>query len=99
MHCPGFVYNSYVLLGSDEEDEDPFFDDYQEQLAELNAEEPPEEEQEEEETEEDFEERTRSSLIEAFEEQNNSLSTIQVALHTCTCVFVIEVFSSICNCN
>lgn len=64
--------------GSDEEEEDPGYEDYREQLAELEAEEPPEEEEEEEEAEEDPNERMWTALVEKFEEQNESLSTLQV---------------------
>ena len=55
------------------------YDEYQEQLEELNAAEFIDEEEEEPEEEEDeVRERFKSSIIEKYEEQNEALFAIQV---------------------
>ena len=56
-----------------------YHDEYLEQLAEINDEDPPEvEEDEEEESEVEATERMKSTIIEQFEEQIESLSLLQV---------------------
>lgn len=63
------------------------YDEYQQQLAEVNAEEFLDEEEEEpEEGEDEVHERFNSSLIEKFEQQNESVFTLQVQL----CVLCLE---------
>ena len=72
-------------------------------MAELDAEEPPEEEEMEDEGEEEFEERTMTALREKYEEQTDTISSVQVRAisqflkfiqaffmnksTTCTCVY------------
>lgn len=68
-----------------EESDTGDYDEYQEQLAELNAEKFPEEEEEEpEEEEEEVHERFQSAIAEKFEEQNEAIFAlkVQISRHT-----------------
>ena len=91
--------------GSDleeEDDDDPFLDDYQEQMAELDAEEPPEEEEMEDEGEEEFEERTMTALREKYEEQTDTISSVQVRAISQFLKFIQAFFmnkSTTCTCT
>lgn len=59
-------------------------DEYMEQLTEINEEDSPEvEEDEEEETEIEAVERMKTSIIEHFEEQVESVSLLQVRIQDC----------------
>ena len=67
------LYGYYV------DNAEALYDEYIEQLSEINEEDPPEaEEEEEEETEIEAVERMKTSIIEHFEEQNESISLLQV---------------------
>lgn len=73
-HCV-YLPQRYILGG--------YHDDYLEQLAEIDDEEEPElEEEDEEETEIEAVERMKSSIIEQFEEQIESISLLQVSTLT-----------------
>ena len=76
MHSCTYLPCSLWLIESSDTGE---YDEYQEQLAELNAEEFQDDEEEEPEEEEDeMHERFRSSIIERFEEQNEANFALQV---------------------